>query len=80
MTTYIILQWTPFPGIYKPIPEWQLQTAEYDLRLNKTHYYERAIRIGNNLAYPKKIAEQIVSYWQKKYSFAKYQIEESERE
>ena len=80
MTTYVIVQWTPFPGEYQPIAEWQLQEAEFDLRLNKTHYYEHATRNGNDLTYSKKIAEQIVSYWLKRYSFAKYQIIKSECE
>lgn len=74
MSTYIILQWTPLPAAYKRIPEWQLQAAEYALKLNKTHYYEKAIRVGNDLTYPLDVAEQIVGYWRKRWPFAKYHL------
>lgn len=70
-----ILQWTPFPGQWEHLPEWQLQTAEWDLRLGKRHYYEHAIRTNNGLLYPVEIANQIIEYWSKRRAWAKYQTE-----
>lgn len=76
MAYYQILQWTPFPDKFENIPEWQLQAAEYDLKINKTHYYEHAIKKGDDILYPLEIAERIVSYWEKRWTFAKYQLKE----
>lgn len=69
-----ILQWTPFPDKFLPIPEWQLQDAEYQLKLNSWFYYEHAIRTNKGLLYPVDIANRIVDYWSKKRSFAKYKM------
>ena len=69
-----ILQWTPFPGVYEPLPAWQLQAAEWALQMNRRTYYERAIRIGGELAYTLADARRIVAYWQKRYTFAEFQI------
>lgn len=71
-TYYQILQWTPFPNKYLPIPEWQLQEAEYELHLNKTHYYEHAKRTKKGITYPPETAQQIINYWKERWSFAKY--------
>ena len=71
---YQILQWTPFPNRFLHIPEWQLQAAEYDLKLNKTHYYEHAIKTEEHCLYPLEIAKRIVAYWEKRWSFADYQL------
>lgn len=79
-----ILEKTPFSIQYfpsepfRPIGEWQLQAAEYDLKLNKTHYYEHAVRVGNRFGYPREIAERIAEYWRKRWSFAEYQLSEVE--
>lgn len=74
---FVILQWTPFPNRFENMPEWQLQVAEYDLKLNKTHYYECAIRKDNRtLLYPLEIARRIVDYWQDRWPFADYQLKE----
>jgi hypothetical protein len=73
---YKILQWTPFPGRFEPIPEWQLQTAEYDLKINRTHYYERAVKTADGILYPLDVAKRIVDYWQKRWTFADYQLVE----
>lgn len=79
MKLYQILQWTPFPNIYRPISEWQLQAAEFDLKLNKTHYYEHATRNANGiLMYPLGVAKRIVGYWSQRYPFADYQLKENE--
>lgn len=74
MPAYQILQWTPFPDKYEPLPEWQLQTAELELKLNRTYYYENAVRTKTGILYPLEIANRIVDYWQKKWRFAKYQL------
>jgi hypothetical protein len=76
MIYYQILQWTPFPGKFENMPEWQLQAAEYDLKINTTHYYEHAIKKGNNILYPLKIAKRIVGYWENRQQFADYQLKE----
>ena len=79
MKLYQILQWTPFPGVYQPLPEWQLQAAEFDLKLNERHYYEHATQTANGiLTYPLETAERIVDYWTRRYPFADYQLKESE--
>lgn len=72
---YQILQCTPFSNKFENMPGWQLQVAEYELKLNKTHYYEHAIKQGNSVLYPLEIAERIVSYWEKRWQFADYQLE-----
>lgn len=68
-----ILQWTPYPGQWEHIPEWQLQTAEWDLKLGKRHYYEYAIRTNKGFLYPVEIAKRIIDYWSKRRAWAKYQ-------
>ena len=75
MTYYQILQWAPFPNRYENIPEWQLQAAEYDLKLNKTHYYEHAVKTEDSILYPREIAERIVAYWKNRWTFANYQLQ-----
>lgn len=74
---YQILQWTPFPNRYENMPEWQLQVAEYDLKINKTYYYENAVKSENCILYPLEIAERIIAYWQKRWAFADYQLQKS---
>ena len=71
---YQVLQWTPAFDVFEPLAEWQIQTAEYDLKLNKTHYYECAIRLGDDIFYPLEIAVRIVMYWEKRWGFAVYSI------
>jgi len=80
MSNYVyILQWTPFPNKYSHIPEWQLQEAEYELKLNKRHYYENAIRTDYGFLYPDNIAKLIIEYWAKKRDFAKYKTKAAKR-
>jgi len=67
-----ILQWTPFPAEWGPISEWQLQKAEYDLKLNKRHYYELGVRQSNVMFYPESVAAKIIDYWQNSWDFARY--------
>lgn len=74
---YQILQWTPFPNRFENMSEWQLQAAEYDLKLNKKNYYEHAVMTSNGLLYPLEIAERIVVYWEKRWAFADYQLKKS---
>lgn len=77
---YQILEKTPFSMQYypsepfRPIAIFQLQEAEYNLKLNKTHYYEHALMVGDRFGYPREIAERIAEYWRKQWSFAEYQL------
>jgi len=76
---YTILQWTPFPGVYKPIPLWQLQCAEYDLHMNRQCYHEQAIIVGQRghdalYYYPYDHAQKIIEYCLKLYPFARFMI------
>ena len=81
---YQILERTPFSlhyypsEPYQPIAEWQLQEAEYDLKINTVHYYEWAVKVGDCFLYPLEIAECIVAYWEQRYPFAKYELKEYE--
>jgi hypothetical protein len=81
---YQILEKTPFSAQYfpsepfRPISEFQLQEAEYNLKLNKKHYYEHAVKVGDRFWYPREIAERIAEYWRKKWSFAEYQLTDVE--
>lgn len=81
MPYYQILEKTPFSiqyypsEPYRPIAEFQLQEAEYDLKLNAIHYYEWAIKMGGRFFYPLEIAECIVSYWENRWDFADYQLQ-----
>jgi hypothetical protein len=75
MQLFLILQYTPFPNHYEPMPLWQLQKAEYDLKINKRFYHEQAAKTGDGLLlYPLEVAEKIISYWSKKYPFADFQL------
>lgn len=69
---YTILQWTPFPNRYMPISLWQLQDAEYHLKLNRKHYHEQAIIAGGLYWYHHEHAQSIMNYWQNKCPFAKF--------
>lgn len=71
---YQILEWTPFPNVFRPMANCQLQTAEWALQLNSCGYYEHARQTTNGLVYPLDIAEKIVTYWTFKYPFADYQL------
>lgn len=76
-----ILEKTPFSIKYypskpfQPIAEFQVQIAEFDLELNKTHYYEQAVKVNKRFYYPREIAERIVAYWQMRYPFAQYKLQ-----
>ncbi|HRJ59208.1 MAG TPA: hypothetical protein PLV64_23210 [Anaerolineales bacterium] len=72
---YQILQWTRPPNKFEKIPEWQLQAAEFDLKLNTWHYYEHAVRVADCVLYPFDIAKRIVAYWEKRYPFAEFQLQ-----
>lgn len=82
---YQILEKTPFSIKYypskpfQPIAVFQVQMAEFDLKLNKTHYYEQALQVDERFYYPRDIAERIVSYWQKRYPFAEYKLQKRRR-
>jgi len=75
---YQILQWTPFPNKFQPMPNWQLQKAEFDLGLCKKHYHECAVLKDGKLFYPLAEGRAIVSYWRIKYPFADFQLQLSE--
>jgi hypothetical protein len=72
---YQILQWTPFPNKFQPMPEYQLQMAEFDLHLNKANYYEHAVKFGDCFLYPLEIAERIIAYWESRKTFAEFQLQ-----
>lgn len=57
------------------MPEYQLQMAEFDLRLNKAHYYEHAVKVGECFLYPLEIAERIIAYWESRKTFAEFQLQ-----
>lgn len=71
---YQILQWTPYPAWFRPMPNWQLQKAEWDLQLNSCGYHEHARKTESGWVYPLDIAEKIVGYWVEKYPFADFQL------
>lgn len=71
---YHILQWTPFPNKFQPMPNWQIQKAEWELGLNSCGYHEHATMTVKGWAYPLDIAEKIVAYWTQHYPFADFQI------
>lgn len=71
---YQILQWTPFPNKFQPMPLWQLQKAEFDLGLCKKHYHDCAVLKDGELFYRRAEARAIVSFWQAKYPFADFQL------
>ncbi len=73
-----ILQYTPFPGRFEPLPAWQIQAAEWAIGMCRTHYHERAIRVRGELAYTLPDARRIVEYWQKRAPYAEYQLVRAE--
>jgi hypothetical protein len=74
MITYVILEWTPFPGRWTPMYIYQLQEAEDQLKLNLAGYHTRALQVGRYLLYSYEDASAIVDYWQKKQDYAQYQL------
>lgn len=74
---YIILQRTPFPGYLEPMPTCEIQQAEYALKLGR-HYHERAQRIGRLTRelylYQWEDAQQIVTWWRQKRTWAEYRV------
>ena len=75
---YIVLERTPMPGYWQALALCWIQDAEYHLRFNKRHYYERAFVMGT---YPDKLymyqlqdANEIVRYWQAIRPFAEYKL------
>lgn len=75
---YVILQKTPFPGCWERMPTYQLQKAEYDLRLGR-HYGERATRLKDTLCsdvllYSWEDAQRIIDYWRPRKSWAAFKV------
>ena len=71
---YAILQRTPFPGYLQPLPEWQLQHAEFMLGMNVRFYHERARRIGGLLTYTLADAHRITAYWRTRMPYADFAL------
>jgi hypothetical protein len=74
---YVILQKTPFPGYWQPMPTYQLQAAECALRMG-SYYHERAERVGSWVnplyLYTLEDAIQIIAYWQGKRAWAAFKV------
>lgn len=82
---YCIMYKCPRSGCWEPLHEWMAQRAEYDLRFNTDHYYERAIRVGVDthfwspdhrpFLYTFEDAQRIIDYWKNgTYSFAEFMV------
>lgn len=82
---YCVMYKCPMPGHWEPLHEWMIQRAEFDLRFNKRHYYERAIRVGaythfwspdhRPFLYTFEDAQRIIDYWKNgRYSFAEFMV------
>jgi hypothetical protein len=83
MKYYQILERTPYSKKcnpsrpFQPLAVFQIQMAEYDLKLNETSYYEHAVQTREGtFLYPFEIAECIAHYWKQRYPFADYQLQE----
>lgn len=75
---YVILQKTPVPGYWEILPTWQLQKAEFDLRLGR-HYGDRAHKLKDTLTnavllYSWDDAQRIIDYWQIRRDWAQYRV------
>lgn len=74
---YVILQRTPTPGYFQALPTWQIQKAEFDLRLGK-YYHERAMKMGRLTEeiylYTWEDANQILEYWRTRREWAEYRL------
>jgi len=76
MTEYLILQWTPFPNDFVPMPMYQLQMAEFDLFKGRKSYHENARRVGEVLLYNNlEEAQAIANYWAERWPWAKHKVE-----
>lgn len=71
---YHILEWSPFPGHFRPIPVYELQRAEWALQMNHRHYHEHAQRIGDALAYTLNDAQRIAAYCATQHPTSEYQL------
>jgi hypothetical protein len=71
------MQKTPFPGCWELMPTYQIQAAEFALKLGK-HYHARAQRVGYDLnpiyvySLPDCIA--IIKYWQERHNWAQFKV------
>lgn len=74
---YAILQKTPFPGCWELLPTWQIQAAEFALKMGK-HYHARAQRVGYDLnpvyLYSLEDCIAIIQYWQQQRDWAQYKV------
>lgn len=73
---YVVMQRTPFPGRWEALPAYQIQQAEYKLKLGR-RYGERATRIGKSFvnpvyAYTFEDAQAIIGYWRGQRDWADY--------
>jgi len=71
---YVILEKTPFPGIFEPMARCFLQEAEYHLNMNRLHYHERAQRVGSLLLYSFDDAQQIIAFEAASRPYTKHQL------
>jgi hypothetical protein len=53
---------------------WQLQQAEYRLKFNVRHYYERAEQRGSLLLYSHEDAQAIIDFWRGCFPHADYMV------
>jgi hypothetical protein len=74
---YILLQRTPCPGYWEAMPTYQLQRAEFCLKLGR-YYHERALKIGRLTRelylYSWEDANRILDYWRENKSWAEYRL------
>lgn len=71
---YVILEKTPFPGIFEPLATCYLQQAEYSLIMNRSHYHERAQRVGELLLYSFEDAQRIIMFQRAGRPYAEHQL------
>lgn len=71
---YVILEKCPFPGYWQALSLCWIQDAEYQLKFNKRHYYERCEIVGELYTYDLHDANRIIDYWQQNRPYAEYRV------
>lgn len=78
MSLYRILEHTPFPGEFIPMPECHLQRIEHAIFTDQKSYYERALVLGDEIYYPRAVAMQIIDARLLEMPRGKYRLENME--
>lgn len=71
---YVVLEKFPFNQRFEALPTCWLQDAEFKLQMNRLHYHERAVRIGELLLYGWEDAQRIAEFRHSLQPYNEHQV------